>query len=143
MRRGFAFAVLFGSVLLGHADARAQGPSMDRLWTNPQRSVQVRAHRCGPAGATMCGTVVWANEKARGDARRGGTDPLVGAQLFRNFTPEGKSVWRGQVFVPDINKSFSGTVTLVDPRTLRAQGCLIGRIGCKSQTWTMVDGPAP
>ena len=105
------------------------------IWTNPQRSVQVRAHRCGEA---MCGTVVQASEKARADARKGGVDDLIGARLFNGFVPEKENVWRGKVFVPDIGKTFSGTITLVDERTLSAQGCLIGRIGCRSQVWTRV-----
>ncbi|MBT2187245.1 DUF2147 domain-containing protein [Sphingobium nicotianae] len=122
--------------------ALAQGQPHNAVWTNPQRSVHVRAEPCGRESPAMCGTVIWANAKAQADARRGGTDPLIGARLFQNFVPEGKSAWRGKVLVPDINKTFSGTIILVDAKTLRAQGCLIGRIGCKSQTWTLVDTPA-
>jgi len=122
--------------------ARAAEPAAASygVWTNPQRSVQVRAHPCG---AQMCGTVVWANAKAQADAKRGGTDPLIGAELFKGFVRESETVWRGKVFVPDIGKTFSGTVTHVDDRTLKANGCLLGRIGCKSQVWTRVDTPAP
>jgi uncharacterized protein (DUF2147 family) len=87
----------------------------------------------------MCGTVVWANAKAQADARKGGTAELVGAELFRDFVRENETVWRGKVYVPDIDRTFSGTITMVDPRTLRANGCLIGRIGCKSQVWTRVE----
>ena len=147
MMRAAAMGMVWSGALLGGAPAAAQNRPHDSIWTNPQRSVQVRAHGCGPAGQApanqmMCGTVVWANAKAQADARKGSAAPLIGAVLFRNFVPEGKSVWRGKVFVPDINKTFSGTITLLDPKTLRAQGCLIGRIGCKSQTWTLVEQSA-
>ncbi|HEY1124221.1 MAG TPA: DUF2147 domain-containing protein [Sphingobium sp.] len=103
------------------------------VWRNPSNSVHVRAKPCGKR---MCGVVVWANDKAKADARRGGTAELVGADLFRDFTQEKPGVWRGKVFVPDIAKTFSGTVTVIDPNTLRGEGCLLGRIACKSQTWT-------
>jgi uncharacterized protein (DUF2147 family) len=116
------------------ADAQSFG-----IWTNPQRSVQVRAHPCGKA---MCGTVIWANAKARSDASKGGTDKLIGAQLFNGFVRESDSVWRGKVFVPDLGKTFSGTITSLDASTLRADGCLLGRMLCKSQTWTRVDKPS-
>lgn len=106
------------------------------LWRNPSGSVHVRAHRCG---AQVCGTVVWANDKARADARRGGTDPLVGTQLFRDFQPDGKGGWRGKVFVPDIGKTFSGTVRLLDEGRLEGKGCLIGGLGCRSQIWTRIS----
>jgi uncharacterized protein (DUF2147 family) len=117
--------------------AHAQTAEQDSfgIWTNPQRSVQVRAHRCGQA---LCGTVVQANAKAQADARKGGTANLVGAQLFSGFIMEKENVWRGKVFVPDIRKTFSGTITRVDSRTLRAEGCLLGRIGCRTQDWTLV-----
>ena len=118
------------------ASAADQAPKSLGVWTNPQRSVQVRPHPCGKA---ICATVVWANEKAQADARKGGTDKLVGAQLFSGFVPETETVWRGKVFVPDVRKTFSGTVTLVNPRTIEAKGCLLGRIGCKSQIWTRVS----
>jgi len=103
------------------------------IWKNPSGSVRVRAEPCGQR---MCGVVVWANEKATADAKRGGTDPLIGAQLFRDFVLEKPGRWRGKVFVPDIGKTFSGTVTVIDDHTLKGEGCLLGGIACKAQTWT-------
>lgn len=103
------------------------------IWRNPSNSVHVRAQPCGQR---MCGVVVWANDKARADAKRGGTDQLVGAELFRDFILEKPGKWRGKVFVPDIGKTFSGTITAIDERTLVGKGCLLAGLGCKSQTWT-------
>jgi len=107
------------------------------IWKNPSGSVHIRARPCGER---MCGVVVWANEKATADAKRGGTDPLVGAELFRDFAMEKPGHWRGKVFVPDIGKTFSGTITVIDDHTLKGDGCLLGRIACKSQTWTRLTG---
>lgn len=105
------------------------------VWSNPQGSVHVRAQPCGKH---MCGVVVWANEKARADAARGGTRQLVGATLFRDFVREKPGVWRGRVFVPDIGKTFSGTISVIDEKHLEGKGCLTGRIGCRSQVWTLI-----
>ena len=104
-------------------------------WRNPKNSVHIRAEHCG---GRMCGTVVWANEKAKADARKGSSDPLVGAQLFRDFVQKKPGVWQGRVFVPDIGKTFTGSVKVVDENTLEAGGCLLGHFGCKSQIWTRV-----
>ncbi|MCW3835576.1 DUF2147 domain-containing protein [Sphingomonas canadensis] len=120
----------------GPAGGQSSGQGSLGTWRNPQNSVHVKVHRCGDA---TCGTVVWANEKAKADARRGGTDPLVGVQLFQDFRPAGKDVWRGRVYVPDIGKTFSGTVTRIDDRTLVGKGCLLGGLGCRSQTWSRID----
>nr|WP_047165663.1 DUF2147 domain-containing protein [Sphingomonas sp. Y57] len=105
------------------------------IWRNPQNSVHVRAEPCGQR---MCGVVVWANDKARADAARGGTPNLVGATLFKDFRLQRPGLWRGKVFVPDIGKTFSGTIEVVDPTHLKGSGCLVGRIGCKSQSWTRI-----
>ncbi|PZU69320.1 DUF2147 domain-containing protein [Sphingobium sp.] len=105
-------------------------------WRNPSGSVHVRAVPCE---RNLCGVVVWASEKAKADARRGGTQQLVGFELFRDFVPDGTGRWRGRIFVPDIGKTFSGTITLIDDDNVRASGCLIGRIGCRSQVWTRLE----
>lgn len=101
-------------------------------WKNPQNSVHVRVERCGER---MCGVVIWANEKAQADARRGGTDPLIGSRLFQDFALERPGVWRGRVFVPDIGRTFAGTISVIDDDTIVGRGCLVGRVGCRSQQW--------
>jgi uncharacterized protein (DUF2147 family) len=103
-------------------------------WQNPAGSVHIRATRCGEQ---ICGTVVFANDKAKADARRGGTDPLVGTQLFEEFVARGSREWRGRVFVPDMNRRVTGTATLVDENTIRVEGCA-ARIICRNQVWTRV-----
>ena len=115
--------------------AIAQSVGQDLVLRNPQNSVHVRIHPCG---TTRCGTVVWANAKAKADSARGGTPNLVGTELFREFREVSPKVWKGKVFVPDVNRVFSGTGTVKDKDTIVARGCLIGSIGCKSQVWTRV-----
>lgn len=108
------------------------------VWRNPSNSVRIRAQPCSRGrDAGMCGTVIWASPKAKADvAARGGT--LIGQQLFRDFYREDDNLWRGQVYVPDIDKTFSGTLTLRGRNTLVGEGCLFAGLGCRSQTWTRV-----
>ena len=113
----------------------AQTENAGSVWRNPQNSVHVRISRCGKG---RCGTVVWANDKAKKDSARGGTPNLVGTQLFREFHETKAKIWTGKVFVPDVNRVFSGTATITSATTLVASGCLLGKIGCKSQTWTRI-----
>jgi len=116
--------------------AIAQSVGQDLVLRNPQNSVHVRIHPCGK---TRCGTVVWANAKAKADSARGGTPNLVGTELFREFREVSPKVWKGKVFVPDVNRVFSGTGTVKDKDTIVARGCLIGNMGCKSQVWKRVN----
>lgn len=113
----------------------AQQPTQELVLRNPQNSVHVRIHPCGK---TRCGTVVWANDKAKADSARGGTPNLVGTELFREFREVSPRVWKGKVFVPDINKVLTGTGTVQDKDTIVARGCLFAGMGCKSQVWKRV-----
>lgn len=113
----------------------AQEVGKDLVLRNPQNSVHVRIHPCGK---TRCGTVVWANDKAKADSARGGTKNLVGTELFREFREVSPNVWKGKVFVPDVNRVFTGTGTVKDKDTIVARGCLFAGVGCKSQVWTRV-----
>ena len=123
------------ALLVGPAPAFSQKPGQANVFRNPQNSVHVRIHPCGKG---RCGTVVWANAKAKADSARGGTPNLVGTELFREFREVSPKVWKGKVFVPDINKVFTGTGTIKDQNTIVARGCLIAGMGCKSQIWTRV-----
>ncbi|WP_173426250.1 DUF2147 domain-containing protein [Sphingomonas hengshuiensis] len=106
------------------------------VWRNPSNSVHIRAAPCG--AGVMCATVIWANDKAKADARRGGTETLIGTQLFRNFKATGRNQWKGEVFVPDLNHTFGGTVTPIDDDHLLGKGCTLFGTVCKEQIWTRI-----
>lgn len=105
------------------------------VWRNPKNSVHVEIKPCG--GGRACGVVVWANDEAKADARKGGTANLVGLQLLRDFALQKSGSWKGKVFVPDLNMTLGGTADFPDATTMKAKGCLL--LFCKSQTWRRVD----
>ena len=121
--------------ILASAPAHSQKAGSDTVFRNPQNSVHIRIHPCGKS---RCGTVVWANAKAKADSARGGTPNLVGTELFREFREVSPKVWKGKVFVPDVNKVFVGTATIKNQDSIVARGCLFAGMGCRSQTWTRV-----
>jgi uncharacterized protein (DUF2147 family) len=154
MERGMRhpFVGLMAILLLGSAaSSSAQSPATAKdpsaavaklpdgaylgTWKNPSGSVHIRAARCGDQ---VCGTIVFANDQAKADARRGGTDPLIGTQLFEEFTARGPREWRGRVFVPDMNRRVTGTARLVDENSIRVEGCA-ARVICRNQVWTRVS----
>ncbi|MDF2384440.1 DUF2147 domain-containing protein [Nostoc ellipsosporum NOK] len=104
-------------------------------WRNPGDSVHVRIDQCG---AALCGTITWASDKAIADARRGGTEQLVGTHLFRDLKPAGPGKWSGKVFVPDIRQTFSGTIHFQDGDKMVGKGCVLFGVVCKAQTWSRV-----
>ena len=104
-------------------------------WRNAADSVRIRV---APCGRGLCGTVVTASAKAKADAAAGGTERLVGTELFRDFRRGGGGVWEGTVFVPDLGRAVDGTLEQRSPTTLVATGCLFAGFGCRSQTWVRV-----
>ena len=135
-----AIVAVAAVVSLGSIPAHAASPAEEArtygIWRNPKNSVHLEIKDCGEMA---CGVVVWANVRAKSDARKGGSANLVGQQLLRDFAPDKTGAWRGKVFVPDLNMTFSGTAEVLDARTLRAKGCVLGNLICKSQIWTRVD----
>jgi uncharacterized protein (DUF2147 family) len=105
-------------------------------WRNLRDTMHIEIRPCGES---VCGKVVWASDQAIADARRGGTRDLIGTQVFRDFRQDSAGNWRGKVFVPDLNRTLSGTIVVVDHNTLKGAGCLVGRILCKSKVLVRID----
>ncbi|KQN29007.1 MULTISPECIES: DUF2147 domain-containing protein [unclassified Sphingomonas] len=127
-------ALLALAVLAG---GPAPASPVDGTWHNPKNSVAVKTGVCPDrtAGDTLCGWVVRADDEAQADARDGGTPKLIGAALLRDYRPSGHNKWSGEIFVPDMGRTFGSTLTLVDANTIAVKGCLVGGFFCKTQTW--------
>jgi uncharacterized protein (DUF2147 family) len=102
------------------------------LWSNPSGSVSVVIAPCGDA---LCGRVESASDKAKADARKGGTDPLVGVELLSGFTAADEGRWKGRLFIPDLNRRSRAELRMIAPDQLKVTGCAVGRVVCKSQIW--------
>ena len=118
------------------ASAQSSGEDLFGVWSNPSGSVHVRI---APCENQLCGTVVYASDKAKADAAKAGTPELIGINLFRKFEPRDNGSWRGKVLVPDLKRTVSGTLKMVDASALDVQGCVFGHIACKDQRWTRVS----
>lgn len=135
-----AAMVLATAIPAGPAGAmrrvRPAAAVVDGLWMNPYRSVAVRTGECG---GRLCGWVVWANAEAIADARDGGTPQLIGVALLRGYGPNRDGSWSGQIYVPDMGRQFSSTITPIGPDTLKLKGCLIGGFLCRTQVWSRIE----
>lgn len=105
-------------------------------WMNPGKTVAVRTSHCGGG---LCGRVVWATPQAQDSARAGGTEHLVGTEIFRDVRPSGPGAWEGEVFVPDLGTTADGNLALLGPDTLEIDGCRLHGMLCKKQVWHKVS----
>jgi uncharacterized protein (DUF2147 family) len=126
-----------GPILALALQAAAQ-PSIQGTWRSPGGNSIITIEPCA---AALCGTVVWASDKAKQDARKG-TSQLIGAQLLTNVVPKGKG-WQGRLFIPDQNIRATGKIQMISPQQLKVSGCALGKALCNSSLWTRFDGPLP
>ncbi|MBO9377599.1 DUF2147 domain-containing protein [Sphingomonas histidinilytica] len=136
MTAAASLAVAAPAAASAPAPAFASRPPIEGLWMNPHGTVAVRTGDCR---GRLCGWVVWASPQAIQDARDGGVDHLVGTELLEDYSTDGADRWSGSVYVPDMGRRFSSTITLPAPGELRIRGCLIGGLFCKSQTWQRIE----
>jgi uncharacterized protein (DUF2147 family) len=144
MRRHlFATAALL--VVTGAGSALAADPVGN--WLTQAGSSRIRIADCGGA---LCGTIVWLKEPNDPDTGKPKTDknnsdaskrnrPLLGVQIVLGMKPAGADKWTGQVYNAEDGKTYSGNLTFTGGSSLQLQGCALGGLICKGQTWTKVN----
>lgn len=127
------------AVLLLLTGAQEPPESIEGRWKSPGGNSIIDI---APCGASLCGTVAWASEKAKHDSRKT-VDQLVGTQLLTNLAQRSQGRWQGRLFIPDKNMRVTAKLQLAAPGQLKVSGCLAGRALCKSELWTRTDEPLP
>lgn len=135
-------ALLGLAVAAGPARA-ADGPT--GTWRMANGKVTVRV---APCGAGYCGRVV-ALKKPHDDKGRPRLDkenpnptlrqrPVIGLTILSNMRADGEASWSGTIYNPDDGKSYSSSMQLTGPTTMKVNGCVAG-ILCKSLKFIRVD----
>ncbi len=130
---GIAHFILAAAMLAMAMPAAAAKVTPTGVWQSPGGNTRLRI---APCGKQICGKVVWATPRAKQDAARAGHPNLIGMSLFEEFNRTGPNSFQGRVFVPDLNRRFSGRLTVVNPKTIEVRGCLRGNFGCRTDRWT-------
>lgn len=127
-----ALTALF--LVAGAASALAGDPT--GLWLRANGNAKIRIDKCG---AALCGTVAWEREPRKDvynpdPAKR--NDPVVGRRVLLGLKPDGDARWKGEVYNAEDGKTYTGYITLVGADDLKLQGCVLGGLICKSDTWS-------
>jgi uncharacterized protein (DUF2147 family) len=139
LARSLGYAVLtlapIALAAAAHAGpARAIVSSWTGVWRNTNNTVHIKA---APCGTNMCATVVWADDKTKAVVAARDRS-IIGMQLLRDFRESGPSKWKGTVYVPDRDLNVSGTITMLDRNTLKAEGCFLGMF-CQTRHWSRIS----
>lgn len=131
-----AFGMVMAAFLLGGAAPQPNGGGVTGDWRNTRDTIHIRV---APCGDRICGKVIWANDVARRDARKGSGQELLGSQLLTDLRRQQDGTWRGRVYVPDLNMRASARVTQVERNKLRVTGCAVAGLVCQTRHWHRID----
>ena len=116
-------------------------------WLTEEGKAVIRVADCGGA---LCGTIVGLqepNDPATGKPKvdKNNSDqgkrarPLIGVQIVLGMKPSGEGKWAGQVYNAEDGKTYSGNLTFTGGTSLKLEGCALGGLVCKGQTWTKAN----
>lgn len=144
MKIALPFATVACLALIGTQSALAADPM--GTWLTQTGTSRIRIADCGGA---LCGTIIWlkdpndANGKPKTDSNNADaakkSRPLIGVQIVLGMKPAGADKWNGQVYNAEDGKTYSGNLTYTGGNSLQLQGCALGGLVCKAQTWTKVN----
>lgn len=64
--------------------------------------------------------------------------PTLGMPILLGMTPSKENKWEGEIYNSEDGHTYSASISLSEPNTLRVQGCFLGFL-CGGENWTRVD----
>lgn len=133
------YGPLFAAALLVLGPGIAEAADARGEWARPNGASKIRISSCGGA---LCGKLVWLREP-RNDTQNPDTSkrsrPLLGVQIVRSMKPTSKTgQWKGKVYNAEDGKTYTGFIELTSANKLKLEGCVMGGLICKGETWTRV-----
>jgi uncharacterized protein (DUF2147 family) len=116
-------------------------------WLTENSRAKVTIVSCG---GSLCGNIVALkepNDLETGKPRTDKYNPdaakraraVIGLQIVIDMKPDTADRWKGQVYNVEDGRTYSGAITLVNATTLNLQGCVLGGLICKTQTWSRTN----
>ena len=138
-------AVGLAAITLAGAGTAGAGEA-DGVWVVNDGQARVKVDSCG---ANLCGVVVWVADPIDPETGKPRLDrhnpkpalrsrPILGLRLFE-LQPDGASQWRGQIYNSKDGKDYDITLK-TEGNALAIQGCILGSILCRTQSWPRFGG---
>ncbi len=132
MRR---FAIVCGFTLAA-LPAYAAEPTGE--WAVANGHAHVRIENCG---AALWGAISWEEKPGGRDTENPDPDkrnrPTLGMPILLNMAQTEANRWEGDVYNAENGRTYSASISLVDPNTLHIEGCVLGFL-CGGENWSRV-----
>ncbi len=132
-----AVASILAAGLLAVTSAPSFAADAKGDWARPNGFSKIRISSCG---STLCGKLIWLKSPQK-DTQNPDTSKrnrsLVGVQIIKSMKPTGKDgQWKGKVYNAEDGKTYVGFIKLTSANKLKLEGCVMGGLICKGETWT-------
>ena len=131
MRAPFAALFLLAAIASG---ASAESPT--GTWRTPPNEegayADVRVAPCAHGQGTLCGVITRVYRSPPG------VPDVTGRVIIRDMVESGRRWSGGTVWAPDEDRTYRARLTL-QAEGLRVEGCVLGGIICRGQTWKRID----
>ncbi|MBO0344706.1 DUF2147 domain-containing protein [Roseibium sp. CAU 1637] len=139
VQKAVQLSVLATGLLLGLGGASSYAADPAGEWVRPSGSSKIRISSCG---SSLCGKIIWVRDP-RNDVHN--PDPtkrdksLVGLLTVHSMKPTKKTdEWAGKVYNAEDGKTYKGVMTMPSPNKLKLEGCVLGGLICKGETWNRI-----
>jgi len=134
-----AFAIWLALSSVAHAQPARTPTDPTGEWLVAKQVARIKIADCD---GRLWGVVAW-------EAQPGGIDrknpdpnlrsrPTLGMPILLGMTPSKMNQWDGKIYNSEDGHTYSASISLVDPNTLRVQGCFLGFL-CGGENWARVD----
>lgn len=111
-------------------------------WLVDKKIARIKIANCD---GRMWGVVAWEAQAGidtnNPDAKLR-TRPTLGMPILLGMAPSKPNTWEGQIYNSQDGRTYSASISLVNPNTLRVQGCVLGFL-CGGENWTRYEAPPP
>ncbi len=96
-----------------------------------------------PCGEALCGKITWTLTPGGVDENNPDPQkrarPVLGMEILQSMKATAPNRWEGSVYNAQNGKTYKAVMSLDNPDVLRMEGCVLGGLICRSQTWTKVN----
>ncbi|HVP84263.1 MAG TPA: DUF2147 domain-containing protein [Rhizomicrobium sp.] len=124
----------------------AEAAGANAVWLSNDGQARIKVEPCG---ANLCGTIVWLADPLDPSTGKPKLDknnpdsslrsrPVLGLQMLE-AKPDHDGQWQGTIYNGKNGKTYAVTIHVEDA-ALKIEGCAMGGVFCRTQTWTRVSG---
>ena len=138
----FAVWMIAGSTALAQPPNAPAPPEPSGEWLVAKQVARIKIADCD---GRLWGVVAWEAQPGI-DSKNPDPNlrsrPTLGMPILLGMASSKMNKWEGQIYNSEDGHTYSASISLLDPNTLRVQGCFLGFL-CGGENWSRVDPDPP